>query len=132
MSDAEAPRFTVLSTTGYPIHPSGRTPSHEKPILCAVVYDTYYQREIATFRSTDIRPATRSPLMGVARGRICACGGRKAPQARRCRECHKRSGEYKRQRYGLEGALLAAAERCAELNAWHEREGWGEDVPLAS
>jgi hypothetical protein len=33
---------------------------------------------------------------------------------------------------GFEGALTAAAERCAELHAWHECEGWGEDVPLAS
>jgi hypothetical protein len=35
-------------------------------------------------------------------------------------------------RRGHEGAVRDAEERCAELNAWHEREGWGEDVPLAS
>jgi hypothetical protein len=29
-------------------------------------------------------------------------------------------------RRGIEGALTAAAEHCAELNAWHEREGWDE------
>lgn len=28
-------------------------------------------------------------------------------------------------RRGSAGALAAAADRCAELNAWHEREGWG-------
>ena len=46
-----------------------------------------------------------------------------------------RGGEWREGRGGAargrERALAAASERCAELNAWHEREGWGEDVPLA-
>jgi hypothetical protein len=123
--DTDKPRFTVLTVTGFPIHPSGAT-KDRKPILSATVFDRFYMREIRTFRSSDRRPPAVLPLMGTERGRVCGCGRPKAPQAHTCRTCLRESGWFRTRWLGFEGALAAAADRCAELNAWHEREGWDE------
>lgn len=119
------PRFTVLTTTGYPIMPSGRTMPHQKPILSAMVYDRFYFRVITTFRSADRLPARAKPSTPTTK-RCPECGGRKARGAWLCASCAKERGMSGNRVYGEEGALAAASVRCAELNAWHEREGWGE------
>lgn len=124
--DTDGLRFTVLTVTGYPLV-RGRPSGAEKEILSATVYDRFYMREIATYRSAD-RVPSRGRATGFERGKTCPeCGGRKASyRARLCATCAKRLGTSGPRRYGMEGARAAAEVRCAELNAWHEREGWGE------
>jgi len=105
--DTEAPRFRVVTVEGYPITPSGRTAGDARPSLSATVIDGFYGTEHGTFASSDVweRHISWKPE-----------GFWRAPRHAECNSSRR----------GREGALAAAAERCAELNAWHEREGWGE------
>jgi hypothetical protein len=105
--DTNGSRFTVLTVTGYPISVGGATAKNAKPGLSATVLDRYYGSEHGTFASWDVwqRFVPWKPE-----------GEWVTPLPYDCRS----------RRRSIEGALAAAADRCAELNAWHEREGWDE------
>ena len=55
------PRFRVLTVTGFPIHPKGGRGgdrSYGAPGLSATVFDSAYEREVATYRSEEQRALT--------------------------------------------------------------------------
>jgi hypothetical protein len=123
--DTERTRFYVSMIEGYPI--SQKEPSRHT-VLVATVIDSFYGTEHGRFASSDpVGLALRARKGDPDYGPVCACGDLKSLHARNCSACRTPSNFR-----GRNGALAAAADRCAELNAWHEREGWGEDVPLAS
>lgn len=128
--DTGGPRFYVSSIDGYPItsdSPRSTSGNYTK-VVVATVIDSFYGTEHGRFASNDRRPRAAPLRKGdPGYGPRCACGDFKSLQARHCAACRVPGTCF-----GWHAALAAAAERCAELNAWHEREGWGEDVPLAS
>jgi hypothetical protein len=125
--DTEGARFYVSTIEGYPISQRALECSRS-PVVVATVIDSFYGTEHGRFASNDTRKDTGYLRKGDSGyGPRCACGDFKSYGARHCRACSTSSAYL-----GRHAALAAAAERCAELNAWHEREGWGEDVPLAS
>lgn len=130
--DTEGPRFYVSTIEGYPISPSSSgAGGKRKPVLVATVIDGFYGSEHGRFASNEQSSEGRARPGDSEWGKMCACGMPKARHSRRCAECRRRKGLWSNYR-GRERMLAAAAERCAALNAWHEREGWGENVPLAS
>lgn len=106
--DTDGPRFYVSSIEGYPIHPHGHTAGNAKPVLVATVVDSYYGSEHGRSASNDAWVYPDGPRWKTE--------GRWIPSP----------GMRLSKRRGREGALAAAEARCAELNAWHEREGWDE------
>lgn len=101
--DTDEPRFYVSSIEGFPIisgQKSAGTGGNAASVIVCTVIDSLYGSAHGSFASND------------ARGR----GG----------EWIASPGRGYRERRGHAGALAAAADRCAELNAWHEREGWDE------
>lgn len=102
--DTEAPRFYVSTIEGFPIRPGEEEAgTGGRTILVATVIDSFYGTEHGRFASNDAWTRGGEWIASPGRGY----------QARR----------------GHAGALAAAGERCAELNAWHEREGWMESLP---
>jgi hypothetical protein len=125
--DTKGTRFYVSTIEGYPISQRANNCSR-KPVLVATVIDSFYGTEHGRFASNDPRGWSAFLHKGdPGYGPRCACGDFKSRGARHCRACST-PGKY----LGRRAALAAAADRCDELNAWHDREGWGEDVPLAS